>query len=281
MVRHKMIIRWTCCCLAFLLSSFVMAAPPATESSERTRKDLDEIRMMSTLLGSEVRNKANEKIAGLTDLVMASDGSIHYAVLSHGGVAGVGATHFAVPWELFEVRHANGKWAVYLDSSKEALAKAPTFKDSAYKDLMNIEWVTRVHDFFYPRTGRETHTKVPAALPMVLRASKIDDAKLMNTQDQNLGKVVDLLLDRHYRAAYAIVGHGGVLGIGESYIPIPWSKLRMSYNRENTDITAVIDATKAQLEKAPLVKEKTYATMVSPGFAGQVDRYFGVDTSKP
>jgi hypothetical protein len=281
MVRHKMIIRWTCCCLALLLSSIVMAAPPATESAERTRKDLDEIRKISTMIGSEVRNKANEKIAGLDDLVMASDGSIHYAVLSQGGVAGVGASHFAVPWSLFDVRHANGKWAVYLDSSKEALGKAPTFKDSAYKDLMNIEWVTRVHDFFYPRTGRETQTKVPAALPMVLRASKINDAKLKNTQDQDVGEVVELLLDRNYRAAYAIAGRGGVLGIGESYIPIPWSKLRMNYNRENTDITAVIDATKAQLEQAPLVKETTYATMLAPGFAGQVDRYFGVDSSKP
>lgn len=279
MVRRKMIIRVMCGFFALMLSSIGMAAQQVSEAAQRSRSDLDEIRKVSSLLDTDVMNRMNENIAGIEDLVLAPEGTIHYAVLSHGGIAGVGAKYFAVPWDLFDVKHVNGKWAVNLDMSKDALGKAPMFQDSSYKDLMKPEWVAKVHEYFHPRAGRET--RIPAALPMVLRATKINDAKLKNNQNQDVGELVELLLDRNYRAAYAIVGRGGVLGIGESYIPIPWSKLRMTYNRENTAVTAVIDATKQKLEQAPLVKEDTYATMLAPGFAGQVDRYFGVTHSAP
>jgi sporulation protein YlmC with PRC-barrel domain len=273
MVRHKRIRELMYGCLVLMLAGIAMAAQQETETAKRTSADLDEIRKVSTLLDTDVMNKSNEKIAGIEDLVFAPEGTIHYAILSQGGVAGVGATYYAVPWDLFMVKHANGKWAVNLDTTKEILGKAPRFEDTSYKDLMKPEWVAKVHSYFRPNPDRETRS--PGAVSMVLRASKLNDAKLKNTQNQDVGELVELLLDRNYRAVFAIVGRGGVLGIGESYIPVPWSKLRLMYNKETTVITAMIDATKAQLEQAPLVKEDSYATMLAPGFAGQVDRYFG------
>ncbi len=80
--------------------------------------------------------------------------------------------------------------------------------------------------------------------------------------------------------AFAIIGHGGVLGIGESYVAVPWSKLRFIHKPETSTLTAVIDMTKDQLEKAPLVRGNDYETMLAPGFAGQVYRYFGVDDGR-
>ncbi len=61
----------------------------------------------------------------------------------------------------------------------------------------------------------------------------------------------------------------------QEYVPIPWSKLGLSYNRENAAVTASIDATKAQLDKAPLIKGDNYATLLAHGFADEVRRYFG------
>jgi hypothetical protein len=74
--------------------------------------------------------------------------------------------------------------------------------------------------------------------------------------------------------AFAIVGRGGVLGVGEHYIPVPWSKLGLSINPENSAIAVSLDATKAQLEKAPLIKGDNYATLLAPGFADEVRRFF-------
>ena len=40
------------------------------------------------------------------------------------------------------------------------------------------------------------------------------------------------------RAVFAIIRQGGVLGIGESFIPVPWSKLGFNVHR---DANAVIE----------------------------------------
>jgi hypothetical protein len=105
-------------------------------------------------------------------------------------------------------------------------------------------------------------------------ATKIRGAKLKNSQNEDLGKVADLLLDRAHRANFVVVGRGGVLGVGEHYIPVPWSKLSLGSNPETAAVTASIDATNAQLEKAPIVKGDNYATLLAPGFADEVRRYF-------
>ncbi len=65
-----------------------------------------------------------------------------------------------------------------------------------------------------------------------------------------------------------------MLGMREQYIPVPWSKLGLSMNRENGAVTPSIDATKAELDKAPVVQGDNYETMLAPGFADQVRHYF-------
>ncbi len=286
-MRRNWLIHVTCgILLASGASAWAIAQQRGAEQGSRT--DLDEIRKVSTLLKSDVLNKANEKIASVTDLILLSDGRIDYAILGVGGLAGIGTKYTAVPWSDLNVKHLHGKWAVDLDMTKDALEKAPKLQDDNYKELANPQWVERIHQFFGARgagvsgstreTGREGRS--PNAHQIVLRASKILDATLKNSRDENLGKVEDLLLDRNWRAAFAIIGHGGVLGIGENYIPIPWSKLRLNYRPEDTKVVAVTDATKDQLEKAPLVKGDSYATMLAPGFTSQVYRYFGMESPR-
>ena len=160
------------------------------------------------------------------------------------------------------------------------------FQDDSYRELANPRWVTRSREFFGDKdAAADLHAAAAqassAATPQtVWRASKILDAKLKNPRDESLGDVDDLLLDHDDRAAFVIIGHGGVLGIGESYVAVPWSKLRFSHKPETSTLTAVIDMTKDQLEKAPLVRGNDYETMLAPGFAGQVYRYFGVDDGR-
>ncbi len=86
----------------------------------------------------------------------------------------------------------------------------------------------------------------------------------------------DLLLDRHDRVVFAVVGRGGVLGIGENYIPVPWSVLGLSKSKDGNTIGVTLDTTKAQLEKAPVIKGSDYATLLGRGFADEVRRFFGV-----
>jgi len=250
-------------------------------SERRSHTDLDEIRKVSALLKTDVLNRANERIASVSDLILLPDGKIRYAILGVGGVVGIGTKYTAIPWNRLEVKHTQGKWAANLDMTRDRLDQAPMLQDDNYRELADPQWVARIREFFGDQgASADSHATTAegssaATVQGVWRASKVLDASLKSPRDESLGDVEDLLLDREYRAAFAIIGHGGVLGIGESYIPVPWSKLRFNHKPESTALSAVIDRTKDQLEKAPLVKGNTYETMLAPGFTGQVYRYFG------
>jgi len=271
-------------CALFSVGSLAQAARQADASSGSSHAIFDGVRKVSGLLRTHAVNRANENIANVSDVVLDPDGTVRYVILSHGGVAGIGAKYTAIPWDGLNVRHVDGKWAVDLDMTKDALARAPTFQQEHYKDLADPGFVRRIHEFFRPRAESQASSAdrkgQQQGLPMVLRASKILGAKLKDQRNENSGSVEDLLLDRNHRVGFAIVGRGGILGIGENYIPVPWSKLRLNYDRESTGVTAQIDASREQLEKAPLVKGDTFATMLAPGFVEQVYRYFGVQPSK-
>jgi len=152
-------------------------------SERRAHTDLDEVRKVSSLLKSEVLNRANEKIATVSDLVLAPDGKIRYAILGVGGVVGIGTKYTAIPWNRLEVKHPHGKWAVNLDMTRDRLDQAPRLQDEHYRELSDPQWLARAREFFGDKTtAAETHGTAaegsPAATQQgVLLASKVLDAR--------------------------------------------------------------------------------------------------------
>jgi sporulation protein YlmC with PRC-barrel domain len=268
MLNTKMTAKLTCG-LAIVLGSVAAAAQEQRTPAAGERGDLDEIRKVSTLIGTHVMNRANTKIAEIRDLAFSPDGAVEYAVLGHGGVGGVGETYTAAPFGALEVRHADGKWTASLDKTADDLKKAPAIQSDNDRELTDQQWIDRAHQFFCPPSAPKDRP-----VEWVLLASKVRSAKLKNAQNEELGKVEDVLLDRNHRAVFVVAGRGGVLGVGEHFIPVPWSKLGLSTNPESTAVTVSISATKAQLDKAPLIKGD-YATLLAHGFADEVRRYFG------
>ncbi len=59
-----------------------------------------------------------------------------------------------------------------------------------------------------------------------IRASRVIGTDVKDTNGETIGKVEDLILDKTENAImFAVVGFGGVLGIGEKFHPVPWSSL--------------------------------------------------------
>jgi sporulation protein YlmC with PRC-barrel domain len=78
----------------------------------------------SELIGFKVRNQEDEYLGQITDLVFdLKDGTIAYAVLSHGGIIGIGAKLFAIPFDKFQF-NADEKTAV-LGLSPGSLEASP------------------------------------------------------------------------------------------------------------------------------------------------------------
>ena len=275
------------CCLALALGTASVAAQQTGTTARRKPGDLDQIRKVSGLIGTDVINHSNTKIGVLRDLAVSPEGAILYAVFSYGGVAGVGETYTAAPFDLMGVRHDSGKWAVKLDMTTDVLKKAPTMHSENCRELGDAEWIARLDEYFQAQGQSPNHgdrkvepgQRERRTVERTLLATKIRAARLKNSQNEELGNIEDLLLNERYHVVFVIVGRGGVLGVGENYIPIPWSKLGLSANRENGTVMATIDTSKADLEKAPIVKGDNYATLLAPGFAEEVRHYFGVSAS--
>lgn len=93
----------------------------------------------------------------------------------------------------------------------------------------------------------------------VFRAGEIIDAQLINTKDRYLGNIESISIHgQGGKIAYVVISHGGVLGLGEKYIGIPWDKLRWI---QEEDIY-VLDIPAQLLEKAPDIGETVWPVKI-------------------
>jgi sporulation protein YlmC with PRC-barrel domain len=70
-----------------------------------------------------------------------------------------------------------------------------------------------------------------------------------DTQDNKIGDVNDILLDKDGRVSTVIIGVGGFLGVGEKDVAVRFDALKVA--EKAGDRYLVINATKEALEKAP------------------------------
>jgi len=101
----------------------------------------------STLSGDPVRNVQGEDLGKIEDFMIdLESGRIAYAVLTFGGVLGIGDKLFAVPWKAMTVD--TDRHCFVLNVPKERLKNAPGFDKDNWPDITNIEWGTQVNSFY-------------------------------------------------------------------------------------------------------------------------------------
>ncbi len=60
------------------------------------------------------------------------------------------------------------------------------------------------------------------------RASKVVGLNVYNDQNQNVGSINDLLMDKSGNVKGAVLSVGGFLGMGSRYVAVPFEKLKFS-----------------------------------------------------
>jgi PRC-barrel domain len=70
--------------------------------------------------------------------------------------------------------------------------------------------------------------------PDLWRASKLQGVNVYNEQDEHIGDIDEVLVDRNGKAEAVVIGVGGFLGIGERDVAVPFNALRWAMNdRDN------------------------------------------------
>ena len=103
----------------------------------------------TTLIGDEVRNYEGESLGRIEDFMIdLESGKIAYAVLSFGGILGVGNKLFAVPWPSLRLNLEDKVFEMKAD--KELLKDAPGFDKDDWPDIGEPEdtWLISVYEFY-------------------------------------------------------------------------------------------------------------------------------------
>jgi sporulation protein YlmC with PRC-barrel domain len=100
-----------------------------------------------TLIGNDVQNRQDEDLGDVKEIMLdVRTGRIAYAVLSFGGVLGMGDKLFAVPWNAMALD--TDKKCFVLDIDKETLKSAPGFDKDAWPRFADTRWGADIHRFY-------------------------------------------------------------------------------------------------------------------------------------
>ena len=101
-----------------------------------------------------------------------------------------------------------------------------------------------------PATALEDDAQVVTTVPAdALAISTYYNEDVYDNQENKIGDVNDILLDKDGRVSTVIIGVGGFLGVGEKDVAVAFSALKVA--EKSGDRYLVINATKDVLEKAP------------------------------
>lgn len=93
----------------------------------------------SRIIGTPVRDRDGRRIGNIQDLILSRGrNEVAYAVISFGGVLGVGKTFHPVPWSSLEPQ-AGGHYYV-LAAERGALHGAPGFDPAHWPDIGQQAW---------------------------------------------------------------------------------------------------------------------------------------------
>jgi hypothetical protein len=100
-----------------------------------------------TLIGEDVYNRQDESLGDIKEIMIdMARGQIAYAVLSFGGMMGMGDKLFAVPWQSLELDTNNKRFI--LDASKDHLKSAPGFDKDSWPDMASADFGSQIHSFY-------------------------------------------------------------------------------------------------------------------------------------
>ncbi len=103
--------------------------------------------------------------------------------------------------------------------------------------------------------------QIAAAQPVIgqtaaFRSDQLLDTTVLSPQDESLGTVHDIVMSpQSGKIAYLVIARGGLFGIDEKFVPVPWDHFKTTPGVS----VLVLNATKAVLQAAPQLADDKFA----------------------
>lgn len=206
-----------------------------------------EHRRASEIIGMDIMNMQDEKIGSVDDLAVdLSSGRVAAVVISSGGFLGIADELSILPPSALTLTDDNKAFSSNL--TKDQLTNAPRFQGDAYPDLDDETYMRNVYTAYkaeaYFDKARTDTTSDGAR--RVRRASEVLGMDVNNHQDETIGDINELILNRSLdRVKSVVISSGGFLGIGENLSVLPAEAVTP------TEDAVLVNATKESLERSP------------------------------
>ncbi len=91
----------------------------------------------------------------------------------------------------------------------------------------------------------ESETKTPDRM---IASDRVEGTAVYNKDDERLGTIERFMVDKvSGQVEYAVMGFGGLFGLGNRHYPLPWNALTYDPNRGGY----VVSLTRDQMSEAP------------------------------
>ena len=98
-----------------------------TDSNTITRDETKDLISSDKVEGTAVYNRKGEKLGMINNFMVGKrNGRVEYAVLSFGGLFGMGERNYPLPWDVLTYDPDQGGYVVDLD--KDRLKEAPSYE---------------------------------------------------------------------------------------------------------------------------------------------------------
>lgn len=194
------------------------------------------------LIGQAVHDRGDERLGRIDDLALhMDDKKIAYAVISRGGLFGIGAEDVAVSWD--QLKPDTAERVVRVEARTVEQARRIDTRTAWPTDIARTE----------PAAEQPVGTAGRDAEPgQILSVNRILGMDVRNQQGERLGQIDDVALNRDGSIAYAVIAHGGFLGMGHNYVAVPWDRVNLDRQREQI----TLNVTQQQLENARAFEDR-------------------------
>lgn len=222
------------------------------------------------LIGSPIKNVQGQKLGTIYDLVLTPElNNVSYAVVSSGGLFGIGRELHAIPWSSVQTG-IDG--SIVVPISAQEFEQDRGFPGNRWPSEGNPRWLSRAGE----RTEEVTYDVTTAAEQKKIQLRRFDRVKGMmvrGSEDRNIGTVRDLVVATDTgRVTYTIVSFGGLLGLGEKYSAVPMSAIELDTRQR----IARVDVDRPTLQ-AHAFAPGAFPNLSDPLYAQRLHTSYGIE----
>jgi PRC-barrel domain protein len=110
------------------------------------------------------------------------------------------------------------------------------------------------------QTQQSTAVPTEADMPSVTvlgsrQAQSVLGKEVRSSANENMGRIVDVIVERSGRVRAAVIDFGGFLGVGSRKIAVDWNALHFAPESKSRDVIT-LELTRDQVKEAPEYKDK-------------------------